>query len=139
MIVVFSPPVHWPKLKQMRKMDCQSKAKKFFEELASWKEESHKQISNIINSHSGNINDGINALVEEVGGLQTELSVLRKERTVLLDTVDNLNGEMRRANAKLQLLQNLMGELNNDTPVKAVLFTSNVEIDNAVKDHKRLL
>ena len=119
------------------KLDYRSEAKTFFEELVSWKDEAHKQISNIINSHSSNINSGIESLVEENGGLRAELSVLRKERTVLLDTVDNLNGEMKRANVKLQLLQNLMGELNNDTPVKAVLFTGNVEINDADNEQDR--
>ena len=96
--------------------DCQREAKDLFEKLTSFREESNRQISSIINSHSSNINNGIGDLVEEVGSLRDELDVLRKERTVLLETVDNLNGEIRHLNDKLQLLPILEDELNHDVP-----------------------
>ena len=77
-------------------------AKYMFAKLSSWKEESHKCISTIINSHSISISTGIGNLVKEVSGLKDEVSVLKKERTVLLDTVDLLNCEIRKLNANLQ-------------------------------------
>ena len=84
--------------------DCLREARDVFEKLSSLKEESHKQFSDIINSHSGSINKGIHDLIEEVSELKAELSVIRKERNVLLETVDNLNGEIRHLNAKLKPL-----------------------------------
>ena len=95
-------------------MDCQSEAKELFDELNSWKEESNRQMSKIISSHKSNINDGVKDLVEKVAGLEEDLSVLKKEKTVLLDTVNNLNGEIRQFNAKLESLQNVENKLSPD-------------------------
>ena len=55
-------------------IDCLREAKDMFANLNSWKEESHKQISRIINSRSSSISTGINTLLEEIRGLQNELS-----------------------------------------------------------------
>ena len=74
---------------------CQSEVRAVFEKLTSWREDSHRQFSDIIKSHSSSISEGINDLVEEVSELKTEISVIRKERNVLLEAVDNLNGEIR--------------------------------------------
>ena len=71
-----------------------------FEKLISWRDESHKEISSIINSHNSTVKKGINDLVKEVNNLQDELSVIRKERHVLLETVENLNGEIRHLSTK---------------------------------------
>ena len=86
------------------KTDCLQVAQDLLANLNSWKEESHRQISRIINSQSTSINTGINTLVEEVRGLQNELSLIRKEKAVLLETVDNLNGEISQLNTRLQPL-----------------------------------
>ena len=82
--------------------DCEVEAKDFLSKLSSWKEESHRQLSNIINCHSSNISDGIKDLAEEVCSLQSEVSLIRKEKSVLLETVDNLNGEIKQLNCKIQ-------------------------------------
>ena len=84
------------------KNGCLEDANDLFEKLSSWSEESHGQITKIITSHNSSIRKGIRDLAEEVDGLQAELSIIKKERTVLLETVDNLNGEIRQLNAKLQ-------------------------------------
>jgi len=58
-----------------------------FEKLVSWGDESHKHISGIISSHNKTLKMGINNLVKEVSDLKDELSVIRKEKNVLLETV----------------------------------------------------
>ena len=83
------------------KKDCRDEARVVFEKLNSWREESNRQFSDIINSHCSSIDRGITDLVSEVSCLQDKLSVTRKERNVLLGTVANLNGEIRQLNAKL--------------------------------------
>ena len=83
--------------------NCQLEADEVFSKLSSWREETYRQFSNILSCHS-NISEGIRDLTEEVWGLQLELTVVRKEKSVLLETVDNLNGDIRQLNAKLLLL-----------------------------------
>ena len=86
---------------QMSKV-CQSEVKVVFEKLSSLREETSRQVSNIIESHSNSISRGIEDMVKGVSNLQAELSVIRKERNTLLDTIVNLNGEIR------QLIQELL-------------------------------
>ena len=81
--------------------DFQNRVSNFFEQLVSRRDESHKQISDIINSHDSAIKDGISNLMKKVSNLQDELSIIRKERNVLLETVENLNGEIRHLNDKI--------------------------------------
>ena len=66
-----------------------SEARGLFQKLWSWKEESNRQFTNIMKSHCNNIDNGIKALVEEVYGLKAELSDVRQEKNVLLETVDD--------------------------------------------------
>ena len=84
-------------------IDFQSKVCYFFEQLVSTRDESHKQISDIIKYHDSAIKEGINNLVKKVSDLQDELSIIRKERNVLLETVENLNGEIRHLNDKIAI------------------------------------
>ena len=63
---------------------CQSEVRDVFEKLISLREESHRQFSDIIVSHGTSISKGIDELVEEVSGLKAELSVVRKEKNVLI-------------------------------------------------------
>ena len=81
--------------------NSQSQVNDLFEKLISWRDESHKEISYIINSYNSHVKMGINNLVNEVSDLQDELSVIRKERNVLLETVENLSGEIRHLSAKI--------------------------------------
>ena len=84
------------------KSDYLGEAKDLFEKLTSWKEESYEHISTIINSHSNSISTRIGSLVEEVCGLKDEVLDLKKERTVLLETIDLLKSEIRQLSDNLQ-------------------------------------
>ena len=79
----------------------QSEAGDLFKALGSWRDESQRQFSTIINSHSKSIIKVINNLVGEVSSLQSQLSVITNERNDLLKTVDNLNCEIRHLSEKL--------------------------------------
>ena len=111
---------------------AQGKAKDLFSKFSSFREETHKQFSTFINAHSENINKGLNSLVEEVCQLQTQVltitneknvlqtwvamitnektvlhtqvSIITNEKNVLLETVANLNAEVRQLNAKLPVV-----------------------------------
>ena len=91
----------------MAPQDCQREVRVVFEKLTSLREESHRQFSDIINSHSGSISKGINELVQEVSDLKAKLSVNSKATNVLLETIDNLNGEIRQLNSKLTIVHTL--------------------------------
>ena len=82
---------------------CQSQVKNLIKKLASWRDESHRQMSDIISSHGGSIDKGFSDLAEEFSDMQAHVSVLEKERNVLLETINNLNGEIRQMSAKLPL------------------------------------
>ena len=58
-------------------------------------------MSNIISSHNRSIDMGFKGVAEEFSDLQAKVSTLEKERTVLLETIDNLNGEIRQMGANL--------------------------------------
>ena len=87
----------------MAKNNCTSEVRIVFEKLALFREESHRQIFDIINSHNNSVNKGTNDLVSEVTDLQDELSVIKKEQHGLLEIIDNLNGEIRQLNEKLAM------------------------------------
>ena len=90
----------------------QSEIGDLFSKLNLWMEESLRQFSSIIDSHKKSISEGVNDLVEEVDKLQTELSAIKKENTVLIETVSSLNGEIRRHSAKAA--RNIETENNRD-------------------------
>ena len=71
--------------------ECLTETKGLFEKLSAWKEESHQQISHIIKSHNSNITKGIHDLIKQVDDLQVEISDIKTERKVLMETVNNLN------------------------------------------------
>ena len=83
--------------------DFQRQVGAMVEKLASWREDSHKQMSSIISSHCKTFDISFNDLVEEFSELQNQVSDLKKERTVLVDTINNLNGEIRQLGARLML------------------------------------
>ena len=66
---------------------CQREVRDLLQQLSSWREESNRQFSNIIDSHTSSINKGINDLSEEVCDLRTKLSVITQERNNLLQNV----------------------------------------------------
>ena len=61
----------------MGQRDCQSEVRDVFEKLGSFRDESIRQLSSIINSHRSSISKGIDELVKEVGHKALDLGHLR--------------------------------------------------------------
>ena len=80
--------------------ECLTEVKNFMERLNMWREESQRQLSNIFSSHSKSIDTSFSELAKEFGDLEAHVSELKKERNVLLDTINNLNGEIRSLTVK---------------------------------------
>ena len=85
----------------MEQKSCLSLAEDFFNELGSWIDSSQTQFSAIIDLHNAKIINGIGNLVAEVGGLHFQLSITTNERNVLIETVKNLNKEIRNLKSEL--------------------------------------
>ena len=112
--------------------DSQRDVRDLFSKLSSWMEESQRQFSNLIDSNNRSITNGVNDLVEEVKKLQEELSVIKKEKNILIETVNCLNGEIKRCNERTpdknpdsekieevkppEKLQELMSHIENEYP-----------------------
>ena len=86
-------------------MTFQSEVGHFFEKLSIWREESHRDFSNIIQFHSTTINKGISDLVQEVNNLKDDLSMITRERNDLLETVHNPSNGLRQRNIESQIRQ----------------------------------
>ena len=91
----------------MGKEKCQSEVKHLLEKLISWREESNRQFSDIIDSHTSNINKGINDLAEEVCDLRAKLYIITKERNDLLENVDKLSSENKQLRGAIHVVQSL--------------------------------
>ena len=78
--------------------DYQSEVRVLFLKLTSWMDEAHSQFSTIIDKSNRSVTKGVDDLVKEVTNLQDELSVIKKEKNILIETVNCLNGEIRRQN-----------------------------------------
>ena len=79
----------------------------FFNKLSSWKEESKREISNIVDYHNTKMEKTFRELFQEVCDLKEELSITTNERNHLIDTMDNLRSENRQLSEKLHLDQPL--------------------------------
>ena len=90
----------------------QSQLKDIINNLSSWRHESHRQMSNIISSHSRTVDEGINDIFLEVRDLQAQVTVLIKEKEALLETVNILNNEIRQMSVKLPSAEPAILELN---------------------------
>ena len=123
-------------LKSKNQRACQNETRDLFKKLMSWREESNQQLYKIINSHSRNIDNGIQDLVEEVGGLKAELSDMREEKTVLLQTVDDLHNEIRQLNVKLQALPEPGHYLNMDIQEEDMSDIKIQQISSGYDDHE---
>ena len=88
-------------------MDSYNEVGHFFEKLNIWRNESHKEFSNIVKSHRNSINKCINDLAEEVEDLKDKLSVITRERNDLLETVHNLTKDIGLRSAELHGQQEL--------------------------------
>ena len=80
--------------------DSQREVRELFSKLSSWMEKSQRQFSTLINSNNRSITKGVHELVEEVRKLQNELSTVRKEKNILIETVNCLNNEIKRHNER---------------------------------------
>ena len=74
----------------------QSKLRYLFGRLNSWKEESQKEFSNIVNSLSLGMDKEMCNLLKEVSDLREKLSAMTEERDYLAETVKNMGREMAR-------------------------------------------
>ena len=111
-------------------MDPQSEIRYLFNKLESWKDDSQREFSNIMNFHKSTIKKGINELAnevsdlqeklsvtkkerndlfEDVGDLQQRISVITKERNGLINWVDHLSCEIRKLRAKYPIEEQLQG------------------------------
>ena len=119
---------HEHQMGDQRKEKCQSEVRHLLEKLSSWREESNRQFSNIIDSHTQNIDKGVNDLAEEVCDLRTKLTIITKERNDLLENVGKLSGENRQLKAVIHIVQPLpdreesnchgVGRQNNQTQTR---------------------
>ena len=105
---------HLPETREKSLKECQSQAIEVIQKVEKLRENYDRQLSVIINSYRDDIDHGIGEIAEEISCLTAELSDMKKERKVLLETVDNLNGEIRQLNAKLQPLPDLKNEIKLD-------------------------
>ena len=108
----------------------QSEVKDLFSELGSWMEESRRKFSNIIFLHNSNIIKGVNDLVEANVKLQAELSAVKKEKNVLIETVNSLNGEIKRHNdnaAREDMAKNVKGRQEVDNGQEEVNHINDIE------------
>ena len=70
-----------------------SEVKQLVGKLMSWREETNKEFSDIIDAHAkSSIKEGFNDLAKEVTDLRIKLSVITQERNDLLKNVNELNG-----------------------------------------------
>ena len=81
--------------------DCQSQVTKLIDKLFSWRDESHRQMSEILDYHRKGIDESFNNMFEEFSHLQGQVSTLREERGKLLMSVDNLNQDIQKLSAKV--------------------------------------
>ena len=70
-----------------RQSDGQIDIGDMFDQLVDWRNESNRQFSDILEFHRIGISKGMNILVKEVFDLRAELSVIREEKGVLIQTV----------------------------------------------------
>ena len=72
-----------------RKNERETEVKHLFEKMLSWRDESYRQISDIVHSNNKSVDKAYNDLLEVVFKLQNQVSDLRKEKSSLIDTIDN--------------------------------------------------
>ena len=76
-----------------------------FKNINSWRDESQRQLSIIVDSHANSINEAIKNVVKEVSEIKSQrsqLSAIVKERDDLQETVNNLNAYIEHLSAKVR-------------------------------------
>ena len=85
------------------KQDCSIEVLNLFNKLSSWREESYREIGNIIKCHSASVSKAINDMAEE-------LSITARERNDFAEMVKNLRHENRQLSDKLSIGQQPLTE-----------------------------
>ena len=114
----------------MTQDNCQIEVRVVFEKLNLLRETSQKQLSDIIESHSGSLIKGISDLFHKVSDLQNELLGVKVERNALLQTVDKLNREIGQLNTTLTLAPSL--------PIQGGLTTQTQDTQDKISDAPNL-
>ena len=98
------------------RQDTKSEVRVLLMKLTSWREESLRHLSEILDSCTYSINKAIKDQVEEVVDLQTKLSVTTKwVQNYLEETLDKLNDEIRQISDKLSVAQPVMEPAESDS------------------------
>ena len=110
-------------------LNSRNDIKDLSQKLSSWRkesEESQRRLDEILNSCNWRIDKSIHNLIEEVGNLQTKLSIMTKERNDLLTAVNKLS--------EIGLLRAKMPEpkedQNKDLPEVSSLESGISEVDD---------
>ena len=108
-------------------MNSYSEVGRFFEKLNTWRNESHREFSNIVKLHRNSINKGINDLAKEVEDLRDKLSVITRERNDLLETVHNLTNDIGLRSAELQGQEEVLHPEEMNTNFNQEIGCSDIE------------
>ena len=96
--------------------DTQSEIRVLLKKLASWREESLRHLSEILDSCTNSISKGIKDQAEEVDDLQARYSVTTKwVQNYLQEAVDKLNDEITQISENLRVAQPVMELEENDS------------------------
>ena len=90
-------------LKREMLKNSYNEVRAFFMKLSSWKEESQRQLSYIMEQHSGSIDKVINDLVDEVCNLRERLSVITKEQNDFLGTLGDQSIEEKQLKSEAEI------------------------------------
>ena len=88
---------------EMSKKDCISQVKDFFNELGVLENEYHRQFSKVIHSQNALVIKGMKDMAEEVRSLKNELLHTANEKSILIETVKNLNDEIKQIRSELKV------------------------------------
>ena len=100
------------------KKNFQSEVRVLLQQLSSWREESNRQFTKIIDSHASTINVGLEEFAEEVFNLRNKLSAVTQERNDLLNKNQKLsseNGHLKVAISIVQPLADVEGNQKQDS------------------------
>ena len=123
-------------MSQEQEEDCLSEVRNVFEKLNSWKKQSQRQFTSIIDSHNVSITKGVSGLIEEVVDLRAELSIIKKEKNILIDTVDSLNNEI--SQLKTRLPEKSQSTQNDENPIQNDGAKERSGQPNEVKDSSQI-
>ena len=91
----------------MDQTDCLIHATDLFQELNLWRAESQNKFSTLITSHQTGLLNGIKDYIREFKELQILLLNTTNEKKILIDTVANLNDELRKLRSEQTISRSL--------------------------------